>query len=42
MTADHYDVMVDLEIAAEADRLLDGEGPPRGAQPGTGAAASAG
>jgi hypothetical protein len=29
MTADHYDVMVDLDIADEADRLLDGGGPPR-------------
>jgi hypothetical protein len=27
MTADHYDVMVDLDIADEADRLLDGGGP---------------
>ncbi|MCW3005542.1 MAG: hypothetical protein JWP17_168 [Solirubrobacterales bacterium] len=42
MTADHYDVMVDVEIADEADRLLDGEGPPRGAQPATGAAGSVG
>jgi hypothetical protein len=27
MTADHYDVMVDLEVAAEAERLLDGGAP---------------
>jgi hypothetical protein len=27
MTAEHYDVMVDLDIADEADRLLDGGGP---------------
>jgi len=24
MTADHYDVMVDVEVAGEAERLLDG------------------
>jgi hypothetical protein len=27
MTADHYDVMVDAEVAAEAERLLDGGEP---------------
>lgn len=29
MTAEHYDVMVDVDIADEADRLLDGDGPAR-------------
>lgn len=29
MTADVYDVMVDVAVADEADRLLDGDGPPR-------------
>lgn len=27
MTADHYDVMVDVEVAQEAERLLDGGAP---------------
>jgi hypothetical protein len=29
MTADHYDVMVDVDVADEADRLLDGGTPAR-------------